>query len=292
MANDSSLSSASNSFDFETQSGVMHLLASVRASDVSPNQKNELRDLIFLYSNGGHDHSVRNNLEQKLTQFSVAALPNPKSHSHTKAHSFGTSRPSPAFKAAPVQVIEEPVNNAPVPPTSTPQPAAVVQPVVKSTSVDTPNTPVQAEPTAKNEEIEQPPEPQNTTTLSPENSLQRVKEIKALVNEKVGNPVNLVNINNEVGREYMGALLDAMKKVNSGSSAASAMQRLETAYTNVEAALKNQPQSSQETKPVVENNAAPAPAPAPAPTPTPAPAPAPTGLHAAAHRPTPNRVHL
>jgi hypothetical protein len=90
--------------------------------------------------------------------------------------------------------------------------------------------------------------------------LKRIREIKALVNEKVGNPVNLVDINNDVGREYMGALLDAMKKLNSGSSAASAMQRLEQAYVAVEKAL--------------EAHAA-APQPTPAPTPAPIPEPAP-----------------
>ena len=69
--------------------------------------------------------------------------------------------------------------------------------------------------------------------------LLRIREIKALVNEKVGNPVNLVDINNEVGREYMAALLDAMKKINSGTSAASAMKRLETAYIVVEETLRD-----------------------------------------------------
>lgn len=67
--------------------------------------------------------------------------------------------------------------------------------------------------------------------------MQRIREIKSLVNERVGNPVNLVDINNEVGREYMAALLDAMKKINSGTSATSAMTRLEAAYQQVEQTL-------------------------------------------------------
>ena len=69
-------------------------------------------------------------------------------------------------------------------------------------------------------------------------ALQRIREIKALVNERVGNPVNLVNINNAVGREYMSALLEAMKKVNNGSSTTSAMARLEAAYVSVEKTLE------------------------------------------------------
>ena len=53
MANDSSLGSVADTFDIDTQSGVMHMLASVRASGISAAEKNELRDLVFLYSNGG-----------------------------------------------------------------------------------------------------------------------------------------------------------------------------------------------------------------------------------------------
>jgi hypothetical protein len=261
MANNSSLSSASNSFDFGTQNGVMHVLASVRSSDISPDKKNELRDLIFLYSNGGHDHSVRHSLEQKLTQFAVVALPKPAVVQPAKVHIIGTSRPSPAFKPAPVpektpeasseMVVTE--SEPQVTPTTPTTQTPATQPVTKSTPVDIldnlPQEKVVVEVEVK------PAEPVVTELLtkspsSSADSLQRIKEIKALVNKKVGNPVNLVNINNEVGREYMGALLDAMKKINSGSSAASAMQRLESAYLSVEEALKNQPEAEQVAKPV------------------------------------------
>ncbi len=64
---------------------------------------------------------------------------------------------------------------------------------------------------------------------------ERIKEIKHLVNEKVGNPVNLIDSNNTLGKEYMNALLDAMKKVNGGQpqEVADAMIRLENACTQV-----------------------------------------------------------
>jgi hypothetical protein len=76
--------------------------------------------------------------------------------------------------------------------------------------------------------------------VNQEQNLQRIREIKSLVNDRVGNPVNLVDIDNEVGREYMSALLDAMKKLNSGSSAVAAMQRLELSYASVDKTLENQ----------------------------------------------------
>lgn len=121
--------------------------------------------------------------------------------------------------AAPENLPQE----APAPETKAPVPEPVSVPTPAESSAPAPAA----------------PQPENTNTSTQAESLQRIKEIKSLVNEKVGNPVNLVDINNEVGREYMAALLDAMKKINSGSSAASAMQRLETAYSSVESALKD-----------------------------------------------------
>lgn len=62
--------------------------------------------------------------------------------------------------------------------------------------------------------------------------LERIRVIKADINARAGNPVNVVSINSEVGREYMSALLDAMKQLGSGSpeTMTTAMQRLEIAY--------------------------------------------------------------
>jgi len=237
----------------------MHVLASVRASDISPAQKNELRDLIFSYSNGGHDQSVRHSLEQKLAQYAVQAISKPVPVAAPKIHEFGASRPAPAFTAATT------ITKKPAEATAKPEPAAPTPtptPMAEPTSSVPPEKFVAAKQTVavpeSQTELEQPAEvtasaEAGTTTGSAEASLQRVKEIKALVNNQIGNPVNLVNINNDVGREYMGALLDAMKKISSGSSAASAMQRLESAYLQVEETLKNQPKSTEEAKPVAQS---------------------------------------
>ena len=70
------------------------------------------------------------------------------------------------------------------------------------------------------------------------NHLNRIREIKSAVNSKVGNPVNLVDIDNAVGREYMNALLDAMKRLSGGVGQVNpAMERLETAFIAVEKAV-------------------------------------------------------
>ena len=79
--------------------------------------------------------------------------------------------------------------------------------------------------------------PQGATNLTAvsEMRMERIRLIKADVNSKVGNPVNLIDVDNNVGREYMSALLEAMKLLTSASEIESkkAMARLETVYSKV-----------------------------------------------------------
>lgn len=266
MVNDSSLGGTTGVvFDLDTQKGIAHLLASVRASEISPDQKNELRDLIFLYSNGGKDQSVRISLEQKISTYKIS----PVAQVGGVANAPVFSQPAPAFGASriapntfsvttPKAVVDVAPNNvnvevqsvppAPAPVTPVAYPAPAPQPVAAPVAQEV-NLPVATAPEV-NVPVEQPvvspaPAPDTVPTqppveqsdYDPNRNLQRIREIKSIVNDKVGNPVNLVDINNEVGREYMGALLDAMKKLNSGTSALSAMKRLETAFIEVQKTL-------------------------------------------------------
>lgn len=68
-----------------------------------------------------------------------------------------------------------------------------------------------------------------------EEAKKRIAEIKHEVNEKVGNPVMLIDEGNNIGREYMGALLTATKATAGGpqGSLASAMDALESAYARI-----------------------------------------------------------
>ena len=246
MVNASSLpGGATAAFDLESHAGVMQLLASIRASEVSAAEKNELRDLVFLYTNGGKDQTVRRALEQKISQHAIAPVavkaprrplpPPPTIGKYRAAPSFHVpaitstkvEEPKPVFTTAPAWKHEEPHKA---------DPAVKVEVMPEAVA-----------------ELVAPPAPAPTTTIPVQSAapvvaagdtdayLLRIREIKSLVNEKVGNPVNLVDINNQVGREYMAALLDAMKKINSGTSASSAMKRLEEAYVLVEQTLEGQP---------------------------------------------------
>lgn len=110
-----------------------------------------------------------------------------------------------------------------------------------------------AEHIGKNQDSESGASPAATTSSAPQAQTvsaapvgapaARIDAIKKVVNEKVGNPVNLIDANNEIGREYMNALLDAMKKSNNGTPANDmerAMSRLEAAFANVETMLAEQ----------------------------------------------------
>lgn len=248
MVNVSSLPVSGNAlFDLDTQAGITAVLLAVRASDIPANQKNELRDLVFLYTNGGKDQSVRLSLEQKIASFGLtpvalkvapAAPVAPKREQPT----IGNFRNAPAFAVPVVPIIKA----EEVTPVSVAAPVAEPAPVVRSLPVATapvPEVPTPVvtptpTPAPVDEDIVVVP-PVQMPKADQQQYLERIREIKSAVNEKVGNPVNLVDINNEVGREYMSALLDAMKRINSGMSADGAMQRLETAFLSVEETLRN-----------------------------------------------------
>lgn len=76
----------------------------------------------------------------------------------------------------------------------------------------------------------------NSTSTEITTATTRIDAIKREVNARVGNPVNLIDVDNEVGREYMNALLDAMKKTSGGTTAMEVervMARLERAFAAV-----------------------------------------------------------
>jgi hypothetical protein len=84
---------------------------------------------------------------------------------------------------------------------------------------------------------------------------ERINAIKQMINTKVGNPVNLVDMDNTIGRAYMTALLEAMKAVSGGGGDVSAaMTRLEAVVIDVEKLFAAQ------SAPTVQVTAAPVPA--------------------------------
>lgn len=302
-------SSLAEGYDFKTKAGITAILVAVRKSNISSAEKNELRDLVFLYTSGGGDESIRISLEQKLKAHNIKpavaeVIPPPP------VLPFGTFRPVPTFKspeaslavekqvssvaditaatvpdevvvAKPTPIIAAAPHQAPVSSTSnlksgevptaiTPSalveerpvvksalnsvmPKPIIEPETRTSTVPVANpitinrAPVEQDSNSINSKVVESIRPlRNDTTSTPvarpviptinTKYLERIRKIKADVNTKVGNPVNLVDIDNQVGREYMNALLEAMKRLNGGVAGEldAAMERLEAAYLAVE----------------------------------------------------------
>ena len=280
-------------FDLRSQQGVADLLHQVRSSALPATTKTTIRELVLKYTQRGGDAGVREELEEMLSgmSFSVAestpatnqatspqtqedTAPEPAQSAKTekKQHGFSGSRPIPSF--APVTAgVGAPAADATPDPQPTPEPAPAVKPPAPPQPTPEPAPAVKppAPPAPTPEPAQQPPAaptpepaaPAPVTTQAPGDHMARVQEIKREVIGLVGNPVNLVDINNEVGKQYMTALLDAMKRINGGTKAqvTEAMQNLETAFVAVQKVAEGHQVQTPTPEPAQQPPAVPTPAP-------------------------------
>lgn len=165
---------------------------------------------------------------------------------------YRSGRATPQFR--PTVPVSAPVVAAPV---VVEMPVAVVSDIVTPVPQPLPTpdpTPVSMVPKSIVDEKLAPLAPPSEPTIeykapyredaSADVARDRINVIKQLVNTKVGNPVNLVDMDNTVGREYMTALLEAMKAVSGGGGDVQvAMARLESVYLTVQALFDKQPQT-------------------------------------------------
>ncbi|MCA9363784.1 hypothetical protein KC727_01015 [Candidatus Kaiserbacteria bacterium] len=136
-------------------------------------------------------------------------------------------KPTPAPKPQAVPPPPSPKPVAPPPPPPKPEPILETMEDVSSLpskSVAPPPQPAAPEPA-----------PAATPIRSVEEHKRRIAEIKHIINTKVGNPITLIDADNKIGREYMNALLGAMKAAGGGfaGNLDLAMTRLEEAFTTV-----------------------------------------------------------
>lgn len=288
-------------FDLHSEAGVVAALAAVRGSNLSREEKSELRDLIFAFKNEP-DASLEATIQNSLAKLTPAQITTPTptpvaapattdttavpAAAATPRYGLGNTRPQPVFASLPVttKVTEKP--------TPTPAPVAPPSEVIAEVPVVPPNLPVapsEPEPDL-NVTITPPPvDPVRIVPVSvaasdmvpkavvdeklaavaptPEPSIElkppyqedhsldayrnRITEIKQFINQKVGNPVNLVDLDNTVGRAYMGALLEAMKAVSGGGGdPVSLMAKLEAVVKDVEKVLETKLASAPQATPV------------------------------------------
>ena len=173
-----------------------------------------------------HVHSVPINKQQP------APAPVPQPQPATPAES-----PAPA-PAAPEATTPPQTDAVPSAPPQTPPPAAQPEEVASEATPEPVATPA-PEPTP--EPLPQTPPPVQEPAPTPSDPLSRIKEIKRSINQLVGNPVNLLDANNTVGREYMNALLNAMRVVGGDNreDTSLAMDRLEKAFETVQQSIQS-----------------------------------------------------
>ncbi|MFM2340184.1 MAG: hypothetical protein RLZZ360_820 [Candidatus Parcubacteria bacterium] len=258
-------------FDLDSDTGMAAALAVVRASSISREEKNELRDLIFAFTQDSTDTTLRSTITTKLQTLT------PAHHTETTVTPMPATPPVLAVgssNVAPLRLATKLGHSRPVPffaiPTAvrhagTPS-ASTVAAVTSSTKVDTQKPEAATPDTLSTEKSEVVPTSITSTEMVPKAIVDekladiapvpvastefrppyqedhtldtyrnRITEIKQFINQKVGNPVNLVDLDNAVGRAYMAALLEAMKAVSGGGGeVATPMAKLELVVKDVE----------------------------------------------------------
>ena len=262
----SSTSEGNDLFDLNSQAGILMVLQAIRLSELSVLERNELRDLIFLYSTGDNDPAMQSMIQERLRSYQITPSLIPKKKSNAPVNynpGFSTGRPAPIFTpsavteklttvelkpenkitpVAPIALVtlkthdevikpkNDKANTAPVPmPFKSEQ--NQVKPIIPQITHQT----IADQLDAQKKPVEKP-----ATSAVSLDRLNRIREIKSDINNKVGNPVNLIEIDNTIGRDYMTSLLEAMKQLNGGTEEeiTKSMQRLEVVYEEVKTLIE------------------------------------------------------
>lgn len=220
---------------FGGEAGIVKALAAVRGAAMPPEEKDRLRDLFLSYT-GEDDANERESIKaeilaalEKQPQLSSLLGIKPEAPKVPAGNSLGRTRPAPSFAVVAPSPKPAPEEVKPTPEAVKPIPEPVKEPEVVAPPPPTP------EPAKAPEVVAAPPPAPEPAPMAVDTNVKaRIDAIKHDINGKVGNPVNLINADETIGREYMSALLSAMKQASVGGGA-EALTRLDTAY---QAALK------------------------------------------------------
>lgn len=261
-------------FDLRSWQGLTQVLQVARASGMSSGAYAQFRNLILQYAQHGGDLELKKQVEAAIaaipqksethidTQETVESseraqnkdIPAAKTPTRPSRSSLGGRRPVPSFM--PVHVGESHTHADEVLPVTAPLPHEAVSAPAPIPTVVVEESVIGAVPVAPQSVTSQavvpeavPPTPQETPSKTEpkpaaevlsqvkpmEEYRARIAEIKREVNARVGNPVALIDAQNQTGRTYMTALLAAMKATSPGSAVRieDAMASLEAAYAAV-----------------------------------------------------------
>lgn len=231
---------------FSSEDSILRALSFVRHSPIPVKDKDAFRDLFLSYT-GTYEEKDRSEIKSKIIELmrskpelsSLLPAKETRTELSRSADGIGSARPVPSFSVAATKIAvpDEPPPAASVPKEDKAKPTPPPKPPEPTAQKVAPPPPV-AEPISAPAPT---PEPRIMATPGPSgvDIKVRINDIKRAINSKFGNPVNLIDQNEQVGREYMTALLDAMKRSAKGDNDIS---RLENAY---QAALKVSPDTEQ-----------------------------------------------
>lgn len=253
------------SFDMYSWQGLTKLLQMAKERKIDDETYHSFRDSVLAYAQSGGDKELKKELEAHIQKLGLTAQAEgepvavitqekkterdtnyqktgntPEKQQEKKI--LGGSRLSPMFK--PIQqasfkemppAIQKNEKKAVEDEITVPIrdiEASAVAPPPEETSAHGASVP-RAE-----EHAENTASPSTPTAKPLEEYRSRINEIKQSVNQAVGNPVALIDANNNIGRRYMNALLNAMKLLGArkASELDAAMDVLESAYEEVIAA--------------------------------------------------------
>ena len=239
---------ASAAFDVRSPKGLTDMLQAARQS-LKDEAYAAFRDTVLEYAQGGGtDQELRKRIEEVSKPFVVRNIKVVQETPRTAApkvtggdmpkNFVGMARPLPTFhigatpktERKPEQKIEtKPVAFVPpnLPVGDMPNMGEVRREPVTPVSVPVPEVKVE-----KSAPVSRP---QVRSIQTVDEYKARILEIKRTVNAQVGNPIVLMDSGDGIGREYMTALLGAMKAVSGTAPGTlqSSMERLEKAFVAV-----------------------------------------------------------
>jgi hypothetical protein len=231
------------SFDLKSWQGLTLVLKVARESHLSPSAYAEFRNLVLEYAQekgtntelkkkidaviasfdkpereGEHKSSEKNHGPEKLGRRIIPQFVQRETRKEVREEVQKSQRNE-------IQEVPQPRAEPQTPRADAPQPVPPVPPVTSASAPVPPPTPV----------VEVDTRGHSEAPKSVDEQRARIMEIKRRVNALVKNPVTLVDHGNNIGREYMVALLAALKATNPGAThdLLGAMAALEESFQKI-----------------------------------------------------------
>lgn len=233
------MAEVTRSFDLKSWQGLTEVLKVARESNLAPHAYSEFRNLVLEYAQQkGSDPELKKRIDAIINTFGEQKQIPPATPLNTIAPQQKEHAPIQA--AAPLPRQDERSGRRGIPTFTQQMIAPVVDQASQTTAPIATSEPLPVavaevpEAVTPNIEVKETPSPE-VSLKSIEEHRVRIMDMKRRVNALVGNPITLMDHGNNIGREYMSALLNALKATSPGSTAnaGEAMSTLEAAFVKI-----------------------------------------------------------